>query len=68
MTQVRWRFDVDAVQELVIPGFKGDVVRPGAPDYDASRAVWNVMHDRRPAVIARCESTGGRRRRDRLRT
>ncbi len=47
---------MDALQELVIPGFKGDVVRPDAPDFDAARAVWNVMHDRRPALIARCQS------------
>jgi FAD/FMN-containing dehydrogenase len=47
---------VDALQQLVIPGFKGDVVQPDAPDFDAARAVWNVMHDRRPALIARCQS------------
>jgi len=47
---------VDALQELVIPGFKGDVVPPDAPDFDAARAVWNAMHDRRPALIARCQS------------
>jgi FAD/FMN-containing dehydrogenase len=44
------------VQELVIPGFKGNVVGPDTAGYDQTRAVWNVMHDRRPALIARCES------------
>ena len=39
-----------------IPGFSGHVVGPDAPEFDAARAVWNVMHDRRPALIARCES------------
>ena len=34
-------------------GFAGDVVLPGAETYDASRAVWNGMIDRRPALIVR---------------
>jgi FAD/FMN-containing dehydrogenase len=37
-----------------IEGFTGEVVQPGDPDYDARRTVWNSMHDRRPALIARC--------------
>jgi len=47
---------MSATQEQVIPGFKGRVVRPDAADFDSTRAVWNVMHDRRPALIARCDS------------
>jgi FAD/FMN-containing dehydrogenase len=39
-----------------IEGFEGEVMRPGHPDYDLRRAVWNAMHDRRPALIARCTS------------
>ena len=50
------RLDVNAVQEMVIAGFKGGVVGPGMAGYDEARSVWNVMHDRRPALIARCES------------
>jgi FAD/FMN-containing dehydrogenase len=34
----------------------GDVVVPGDREYDACRRVFNGMHDKRPAVIARCAS------------
>ncbi|TDU87944.1 FAD/FMN-containing dehydrogenase [Kribbella voronezhensis] len=35
----------------------GLLLRPGEAGYDAGRAVWNAMVDRRPAAIARCRST-----------
>jgi FAD/FMN-containing dehydrogenase len=34
-------------------GFVGEIVRPDDPGYDAARAVWNSMIDRRPALIVR---------------
>ena len=40
----------------VIPGFTGQVITAGQDRYDELRSIWNGMHDRRPAVIARCES------------
>jgi FAD/FMN-containing dehydrogenase len=41
---------------LGIEGFSGVTVAPGDPDYDEQRSVWNLLHDRRPALIARCGS------------
>ncbi len=34
--------------------FTGEVVTAADPNFDETRAVWNGMIDRRPAVIARC--------------
>jgi FAD/FMN-containing dehydrogenase len=33
---------------------RGELVRPGDPTYDETRAIWNGAHDRRPALIVRC--------------
>ena len=35
----------------------GEVLVPGDGGYDACRRVFNAMHDKRPAVIARCANT-----------
>jgi hypothetical protein len=32
----------------------GPVMLSGHPDYDSARTIWNGMHDKRPALIARC--------------
>jgi FAD/FMN-containing dehydrogenase len=32
----------------------GRAIRPGEPDYDAARRIWNAAVDRRPGLIARC--------------
>jgi FAD/FMN-containing dehydrogenase len=34
----------------------GPVMLSGHPQYDAARMIWNGMHDKRPALIARCQS------------
>jgi FAD/FMN-containing dehydrogenase len=43
--------------EAFAAGLHGRVISPDAPDYDKTRAIWNGMIDRRPAVIVRCAET-----------
>lgn len=42
-----------AVRELG-EACRGDVLLPGQVGYDSARKVWNGMHDKHPALIARC--------------
>ena len=35
---------------------QGPVLLSGQPGYDSARKVWNGMHDKHPALIARCRS------------
>ena len=44
-----------AVNELG-ESLTGDVLLSGHPEYDGARKIWNGMHDKRPALIARCLS------------
>jgi len=44
------------IQERLAKTIKGDVLAPGDPGYDASRAVWNAAVDRRPRLIVRCRN------------
>ncbi len=44
-----------AIRELG-DAMTGPVILSGHPDYDSARTIWNGMHDKRPALIARCLS------------
>ena len=43
---------------LSLPGFSGTLMQPGGADYDDARRVFNGLIDSKPALIARCASTG----------
>jgi len=45
-----------AVKELG-DAISGHVLLAGDTDYDGTRRIWNGMHDKRPALIARCLSS-----------
>jgi FAD/FMN-containing dehydrogenase len=47
----------DAAFDELREVLSGEVILPGDPTYDETRAVFNAMIDRRPAVIARCRTT-----------
>ena len=36
--------------------FRGQLIRPGDPQYNAARAIWNGAIDRNPGLVARCTS------------
>src|SRR3954470_24888271 len=42
-----------SVAELA-ESLRGELIRPGDPEYDEARSIWNGAHDRRPALIVRC--------------
>lgn len=43
-----------AINELG-DSLSGELLLSGHPQYDTARMIWNGMHDKRPALIARCE-------------
>jgi hypothetical protein len=45
-----------AIRELG-EAITGPVMLADHPDYDGARKIWNGMHDKRPALIARCLSS-----------
>jgi FAD/FMN-containing dehydrogenase len=47
------KLDATAVAGLRA-GLRGPLLVPGDAGYDETRAIWNGMIDRRPAIIARC--------------
>src|SRR5690242_21530822 len=46
------------IRERLANTLEGDVLIAGDAGYDAARAVWNAMIDRRPRLIARCRHVG----------
>lgn len=45
-----------AIKELG-ESMTGPILLSGHADYDGARTIWNGMHDKRPALIARCMSS-----------
>src|SRR5262245_52413194 len=43
-----------AIGEELRESFRGELLLPSSPGYDAARRIWNGAIDRRPACIARC--------------
>ncbi|WDV56090.1 FAD-dependent oxidoreductase [Streptomyces coeruleorubidus] len=37
---------------------RGAIVRPGDPDYDEARGVYNALHDKHPAIVVRAVDAG----------
>ena len=52
------------VEETQVEAFqatmRGNVIMPEQANYDEVRQIWNGMHDKRPALIARCTGRRGR--------
>jgi len=57
MTALRAGHSVARMSIATFP-FRGQLIGPGDPEYEAARPVYNAMIDRRPALIARCADAG----------
>ena len=44
----------DGAVRALAADFRGELIDPGHPGFDAARRVWNGSVDRKPALIARC--------------
>lgn len=44
----------DEILTTIAERLRGETIRPGDPDYDAARKVYNGMIDKRPRMIVRC--------------
>ncbi|HEY1583694.1 MAG TPA: FAD-binding oxidoreductase [Chthoniobacterales bacterium] len=49
------QFETSAVERLR-KNFRGKIILPGDDSYDEIRQIWNATIDRKPALIARCQS------------
>ena len=47
----------DATVAELAATLRGQVIRPGDPDYETARRTWNHAIDRRPALVVRCSGT-----------
>jgi FAD/FMN-containing dehydrogenase len=56
MTTTQPRSDTlgEATLGELAQALRGELIRPGDPDYDDARSIWNGAHDRSPALIVRC--------------
>ncbi len=48
----------DEKAEVFKDSLRGELIQPGAPDYDDARTIYNAMIDKHPALIVKCENTG----------
>ena len=61
MPNARTAFQLSIIELTImattIDGFSGKLIDPKDSDYDAARRSWNSMIDKRPSVIAQCQTT-----------